>query len=61
MLILDDILDEGVTLKAIVDECKLLGAAQVKVAVLIEKVLNKTKPIQADFVGLTVPNRYVFG
>jgi hypoxanthine phosphoribosyltransferase len=30
-------------------------------AVLVEKSLPHTKPMQADFVGLTVPNRYVFG
>ncbi|WP_020168549.1 MULTISPECIES: hypoxanthine-guanine phosphoribosyltransferase [Methylotenera] len=61
VLILDDILDEGITLKNIVDECKLLGAAEIKVAVLVEKKLETTKPISADYVGLIVPNRYVFG
>ncbi len=61
VLILDDILDEGITLKAIVDECKLLGARSVKTAVLVEKELNKAKPIRPDYVGLIVPNRYVFG
>ncbi len=61
VLILDDILDEGITLKAIVDECLELEAKQVSVAVLVEKMLDKTKPISADYVGLTVPNKYVFG
>lgn len=61
ILILDDILDEGITIKAIVDECKLLGASTVKTAVLVEKTLNKLKPINADYVGLNVPERYVFG
>lgn len=61
ILILDDILDEGVTLKAIIDQCKLLGAKEIKSAVLVEKQLNKSKAIQADYVGLAVPNRYVFG
>lgn len=61
VLILDDILDEGITLKAIVDECFLLGANQVKTAVLVEKELGKDKPIEADYVGLKVPNCYVFG
>jgi hypoxanthine phosphoribosyltransferase len=40
---------------------KVLGASEVKIAVLTEKQLNKEKPIKADFVGLAVPNRYVFG
>lgn len=61
VLILDDILDEGFTLKAIVEECKLLGAKEIKVAVLVEKQLEISKPIHANYVGLIVPNRYVFG
>jgi hypoxanthine phosphoribosyltransferase len=61
VLILDDILDEGVTLHAIVEQCRLLGASEIKTAVLIEKNLDESKPIQADYVGLAVPNRYVFG
>lgn len=61
VLILDDILDEGITLKAIVDECYLLGAKDVKIAVLVEKIINKNKPISADYVELKLPNRYVFG
>ena len=61
MLILDDILDKGMTLKAIVDDCYLNGAKQVKVAVLLEKELTETKPIKADYSGLKVPDRYVFG
>ncbi len=61
VLILDDILDEGLTLKAIADQCLLLGAAEVKFAVLVEKKLNKIKPVQANYIGLEVPDRYVFG
>lgn len=61
ILLLDDILDEGVTLKAIQDKCFELGAAKVFCAVLVEKQLDHVKPISADFVGLEVPNRYVFG
>jgi hypoxanthine phosphoribosyltransferase len=61
VLILDDILDEGITLQAIVEQCQLLGASEIKTAVLVEKNLSKTKPIHANYVGLTVPNRYVFG
>lgn len=61
VLILDDILDEGLTLRAVADQCMLQGAKEVKVAVLAEKLLNKIKPIRANYVGLTVPNRYVFG
>jgi len=61
VLLLDDILDEGVTLLAIKEKCMELGAKNVLSAVLVEKKLSHTKPICADFVGLEVPNQYVFG
>lgn len=61
VLLLDDILDEGITLLAIKERCLALGAKAVLTAVLVEKNLPHAKPMQADFVGLTVPNRYVFG
>lgn len=61
VLLVDDILDEGITMKAIQEKCSELGAAQVFCAVLVEKMLNHAKPIRVDFVGLQVPDRYVFG
>ncbi|SNS00078.1 hypoxanthine phosphoribosyltransferase [Methylobacillus rhizosphaerae] len=61
VLLLDDILDEGVTLAEVKAQCFALGAKQVVVAVLVEKELGRNKPVQADFVGLSVPDQYVFG
>ncbi len=61
VLLVDDILDEGLTLQAISEKCQQLGAKRVLTAVLAEKQLSHAKPIKADFVGLSVPNRYVFG
>ncbi len=61
LLIVDDILDEGHTLKAIVDYCLEQGAVAVYTAALLDKKLDKSKPIQADFVGLSVENHYLFG
>jgi hypoxanthine phosphoribosyltransferase len=61
VLILDDILDEGHTLAAITEKCLTLGAERVAIAVLTEKDLAKVKPVTADYVGLVLPNRYVFG
>lgn len=61
VLLLDDILDEGVTLDAIVKACLQQGAKRVVIAVLVEKELNRPKPVSADYVGLRVPDRYVFG
>ena len=62
VLIIDDILDEGLTLQAIVKYCKEAGAQEVLTAVLVEKQLDNRPGLpQADFAGLTVPDRYVFG
>ncbi len=62
VLVVDDILDQGLTLKAIVEACRGRGAREVFTAVLVEKVLAQRPGLaQADFTALTVPDRYVFG
>lgn len=62
VLLIDDILDEGVTLAAIMDYCRENGARRVCAAVLAEKRRIRDKGLQkADFSGLGVPDRYVFG
>lgn len=61
VLVLDDILDEGVTLAAIRERIMESGATAFYSAVLADKDIGRSKPISADFVGVTLPNRYVFG
>jgi len=61
VLVLDDILDGGTTLFAIRNRLLEQGATRVFSAVLVEKMLARSKPIAADFVGLTIPDRFVFG
>lgn len=61
VLVVDDILDEGITLAAVKDSLMRLGAAEVLTAVFADKENGKAKPVAADFVALTVPDRYVFG
>jgi hypoxanthine phosphoribosyltransferase len=61
VLVLDDILDGGETLAAIRDLILARGAAAFYCAVLTEKDTGRPKPIAADFTGLKLPNRYVFG
>jgi hypoxanthine phosphoribosyltransferase len=63
VLLLDDILDEGVTLAAIADYCRQQGAAKVLMAVLVEKLhLRKVTPgMHADFSGLEIGDRFLFG
>lgn len=61
VLLVDDILDEGQTLAAIREKLLVAGAAEVLIAVFADKQLARSKPVAADFVGVTVPDRYVFG
>ena len=63
VLIIDDILDEGHTLAAIIDYCRDQGAASVQCAVLVDKQHErKARPdLKADYVGLEVEDRYIFG
>ncbi|NMG66445.1 hypoxanthine-guanine phosphoribosyltransferase [Azoarcus indigens] len=63
VLVLDDILDEGHTLAAIVDYLKNEGAREVLTAVLVHK--NHTRKaypgMRADFTGVDVADRFLFG
>lgn len=61
VLITDDILDEGITLSAVQSWCQAQGAAAIYIAVLVDKHIGRGKPCKADFVGLEVENRYLFG
>ena len=61
VLVLDDILDHGETMNAIRNGLLELGAESVLCAVLVEKILKDKKPIVPDFVGLKIPDRFVFG
>ncbi len=61
VLVVDDILDEGHTLAAIRRRLLDAGARRVLIAVFADKDLGKTKPVTADFIGTSLPNRYVFG
>ena len=62
VLLADDILDEGHTLKAVKQWCEDQGASDVRVAVLAVKVHERcVEGICADYVGVEVPDRYVFG
>lgn len=61
VLLVDDIFDEGITLKEIMRACREWGAKDVYSAVLAEKEDTSQVDFAADFVGLRVPNSYVFG
>jgi hypoxanthine phosphoribosyltransferase len=61
VLVLDDILDGGETMAAIRERLLALGAQSFYCAVLVEKQLQRAKPISPDFVGLQITDRFVFG
>lgn len=63
VLVVDDILDGGVTLAAIIQEIKNLGASEVYSAVLVDKHHKRVENglQKADFVGLQVDDHYIFG
>lgn len=61
VLVLDDILDEGETLLAIRRRVMELGANKFYSAVFADKQHGRQKPIHADFVGMELPDRFVFG
>nr|WP_238701092.1 hypoxanthine-guanine phosphoribosyltransferase [Mariprofundus erugo] len=61
ILIVDDILDEGYTMQAIVAFCRQAGAASVSTSVLLDKASARKTAITPDFCAFTIPDRYVFG
>jgi hypoxanthine phosphoribosyltransferase len=61
VLIIDDILDSGRTLQFVTSLIRERGAKTVKTAVLLEKPDKRAVAIQADFVGFTVPDKFVVG
>lgn len=61
VLLLDDILDTGQTLAALVGHLKHRGAHDVKTAVLLRKIGRQTVPIEPDYVGFTIPDAFVVG
>jgi hypoxanthine phosphoribosyltransferase len=60
VLIVDDILDTGTTLAGVVARLRELGAADVKVCVLLQKK-KVHRPVQVDWIGFTIPDRFVVG
>ncbi|MBN8923348.1 MAG: hypoxanthine-guanine phosphoribosyltransferase [Rhodanobacter sp. 68-29] len=62
VLLVDDILDEGHTLKAVRDDCLRRGAKRVLIASLCTKKHDRlAEGIASDFNGVELPDRYVFG
>ncbi len=61
ILIVEDILDTGRTLKTVKELLVHRGAASVKVATMLDKVEGRVIPFEAEYVGFECPNAFVVG
>jgi hypoxanthine phosphoribosyltransferase len=61
VVLLDDILDEGETLAQVKARLLEMGAQEVVIAVFADKAHKRAKPVKADIVGVSIPNRFVVG
>lgn len=61
VLLIDDILDTGRTLATLVNHMHERGARSVRTAVLLRKIGRQVVPIEPDYVGFTIPDRFVVG
>ena len=61
VLVLDDVLDSGITLTAVKAELLRLGAVEVRTAVLVDKPSGRRVECRADYAGLTAPGEFLVG
>jgi len=63
VVIIDDILDEGISLAATIKYCKEHGASDVLTAVMLDKKKPRAEGgiLKADFVGIEIEDKFVFG
>lgn len=61
VVVVDDILDEGETLAHVKQRLLDMGAREVVLCVFADKDIGRAKPVRADIVGLTIPDKFVVG
>ena len=61
VIVVDDVLDYGITLAEVIRQPVFAKAAQVKIAVMLDKKLARAKPVYADYAALQSADRYAFG
>jgi hypoxanthine phosphoribosyltransferase len=61
IIIVEDIIDTGLTLQRIVEELKSLGTKSVEVVALLRKQTAREKPIEVKYVGFEIENEFVLG
>jgi hypoxanthine phosphoribosyltransferase len=61
VLVVDDVLDTGLTLSRLVARLRKLGAEEVKVCVLLEKRRVRKQPVEVDWAGFRIADEFVVG
>ncbi|MBM7555144.1 hypoxanthine phosphoribosyltransferase [Thalassobacillus pellis] len=61
LLIIEDIIDSGLTLSYLVDLFKYRKARSIKIVTLLDKPTGRTSHIKADIIGFEVPDEFVVG
>lgn len=61
ILILDDILDSGVTLATIREKLEVAGPLSVRICVLLEKKRTRVRAVEPDYVGFEIADEFVVG
>ena len=61
VVLVDDVLDKGITLRELIKYCKDEQASEVYSTVLVEKLQQRPFDIKADFTGIETVDRYLFG
>jgi hypoxanthine phosphoribosyltransferase len=61
VLLIDDILDTGRTMSRVLATLHKLGPREVRTCVLLDKPARRLEPVQADYVGFTIPDLFVVG
>ncbi|MGF7185652.1 hypoxanthine phosphoribosyltransferase [Desulfitispora alkaliphila] len=61
VLIVEDIIDTGLTLNYLCDYLKGRGPASIKICTLLDKPEGRENPIEVDYIGYSIPNKFVVG
>ena len=61
ILVVEDIVDTGLTLSYLLANLHARGAASVKLAALLDKYERRQKPVQIDYLGFQIPDEFVVG
>ena len=61
VLLVEDIIDSGVTVNAVARRIRRLGAASVRLAALLDRPARRQVEVTIDFTGFVIPDRFVIG